>query len=93
MLSNYAISAIRTYVPIGVGALLAFLALHFGIVVDDKTEAALAVPLTAVLTGLYWTVVRLVEKKWPKAGLLLGVQAQPQYVTPANMHTDGGPGA
>lgn len=81
--SNYLISAIRTYVPIVIGSALAFVALHFGIVVDDGTEAALAVPLTGVLIAAYWSLVRLLERKWPRLGVFLGVAAKPVYESAA----------
>lgn len=78
MLSNTVLSFIRTFVPIIVGFLVAW-AQPFGIEVD--TEAAIAF-LTALATAVYYTVARLLESKWEKAGWLLGAPKQPIYAEP-----------
>lgn len=79
MIQNYVISFIRTYVPIGVGALIAYLAVHFGINVDNNTAAGLIVFLTAVFQGAYYALARTLEHWKPQLGALLGVPAKPNY--------------
>jgi hypothetical protein len=46
---------------------------------DPSTSAGLIAGLTGLLAGAYYTVVRLLEAKWPALGLLLGHAAKPQY--------------
>jgi hypothetical protein len=79
MLSNYVIGLIRTYVPIGVGLALGWLAVHFSVKVDDQTEAQIAMAVGALLSAAYYTVVAAAEKKWPQFGWLLGKATNPQY--------------
>ena len=77
-MNSFIISQIRTFVPIIVGALVAWL-LTMGIELDADTQAGLVVALTGGLQALYYFVVRLLEKKWPKVGVLLGVASKPVY--------------
>jgi hypothetical protein len=90
-LSNYVISFIRTYVPIWVGTGLVLLQNWLNdnkilwIHVDSVQAVAWA---TALVISIYYGLVRLAEKKWPKIGILLGHAAKPVYVEPAP--TDGG---
>lgn len=103
MISNFVISNIRTYVPIGVGLLLTWLASSLHVVIDPSSQAGLVALCVAVLSGAYYTLARLIERKWPQTGVLLGVAAKPTYkaaakkpakkAAPANMHTDGQTGA
>lgn len=79
-LSNYAISSIRTYVPIGIGLLLTWLASSLHLVIDPSSQAGLVALCVAVLTAAYWTLVRLIEKRFPQAGIFLGVAARPLYL-------------
>jgi uncharacterized membrane protein (DUF441 family) len=81
-MSNYAISLIRTWVPVGVGAVASWLATR-GLNLDDQTQAAVTALCTAGLTALYYALVRLAEKKWPQAGILLGHTAKPVYAKAA----------
>lgn len=72
-------SYIRTYVPIGVGMIVAYL-VTLGIQLDNDTQAALVVFLTGALQALYYAVARTLEKKWPQLGsFLLGSSKQPTY--------------
>jgi hypothetical protein len=81
-LSSTVIGLIRTWVPIGVGALLTWLAVTLKIVVDPASEAALVTLCVAVLSAGYYLLVRLLEKVAPWTGILLGVPAQPAYAKP-----------
>lgn len=78
MVSNLLLSLIRTWVPIGVGALISWLA-SLGIDVDTQTKGSLVIAMTALITGLYYTLVRLLERRYPQLGFLLGTPVQPVY--------------
>lgn len=69
------VSLRRTIVPIIVGFLLAR-AVRLGF--DIPSESLTGV-VEAVVTGVYYTVVRLIESVWPSAGALLGARKQPRY--------------
>lgn len=71
-------SLIRTYVPIAVGTVISWLATR-GLNIDEATGAALVAGLTGVCIAVYYTVVRLLERKFPKIGLLLGSAKTPEY--------------
>jgi hypothetical protein len=80
MLNDYLLSIVRTYVPVGVGAVLTYLATHFNVVLPEDASAGLLIGATGVVVGLYYGLVRALETKWPVFGKLLGKQAQPEYV-------------
>lgn len=75
-MNETAISIIRTYVPIGVGALATFLARTLDVEIDT---AATATAVTAVASAVWYGLVRLLEKRWPQFGWLLGAPKQPSY--------------
>ena len=78
-MSNFIIAQIRTYVPIAVGAFVSWLALK-GIELDPQTQSGLIVALTGTLQAVYYFIARLIEKRYPKAGLyLLGSAQKPVY--------------
>lgn len=86
MLDSFVISQIRTYVPILVGALIAWLA-TMGLQLDTNTQSGLVIALTGVLQAVYYFVARVIERRWPQAGaFLLGSSAKPVYAagTPIN---------
>jgi hypothetical protein len=87
--SNTVLSLVRTWVPIVVGSLISWLA-GLGLNVNDDAQGAMTVLMTAILIGLYYTVVRLLEKQFPWIGVLLGAQAQPQYPAPGTTTTGSG---
>jgi hypothetical protein len=78
-MSDGIISAIRTYVPIAVGAVVAFLAERYNILIDEETSMALVTALGGLLAILYWTLVRLAASKLPWFGVLLGYNVEPKY--------------
>ena len=80
------ISFIRTYVPILVGSLLSILA-RWGLDVDSGTALALSTAITGLFIAGYYTVARLLEARYPKLGVLLGVPKAPAYGQPANPAT------
>jgi len=69
---------IRTWVPVGVGAFLAWL-VTLGVELDANTEAGLITSLTGLAIAVYYTVAFLLSKKWPVFGVLLGSTKQPTY--------------
>lgn len=83
MISNFATSLIRTCVPLGVGFALTWLAATLKIVIDPQTELYLGGLAVVVLTAGYYWLARLLEKRWPVLGFLLGKAVQPKYTPPA----------
>lgn len=79
MLSNLAVSWIRTIVPVAVGTLLTWLATSRHIVVTPHSKDMLVALALAVTTAVYYSLVRLFEHYVPQAGVLLGVPAKPNY--------------
>jgi len=79
MLSDYLVSLWRTAVPAGVAAALTWLAVHYGIVLDEDTSAQLAAGVTGLVLVVYYAVVRWLEQRWPWVGRLLGSTRQPVY--------------
>lgn len=77
-MSNLVTSFIRTYVPIVVGALASYL-LTLGIELDAGTQAGLVIALTGVLQAAYYALIRVLERKYPRLGVLLGKAAKITY--------------
>ncbi len=77
-MNNLVISSIRTIVPAAVGALVTWL-VTLGISVPEDAVAGVVAFLTPLLIGLYYIVVRELERHWPKLGWLLGFASQPKY--------------
>jgi len=71
-----AISIIRTYVPIGVGALVTWL-LTIGLEIDAEGQAGLIIFGTGLLQAVYYAGVRALETRFPAVGVLLGVTKSP----------------
>ena len=82
-MTNFVTSLIRTYVPIIAGALISWLATA-GLAIEADAQAGLIVFLTAVLQGGYYLAARLLERKFPQFGLLLGSAQKPVYTEPTN---------
>ena len=79
MTNNFVTSLIRTYVRILVGALASYF-LTLGLELDANAQLGLVTFLTALLQGGYYLLARILERRYPKLGLLLGSEAQPKYV-------------
>jgi hypothetical protein len=77
-LSNQLTGLIRTWVPIAVGAVISWFA-TIGLNIDAETQVASVVALTGVIQAAYYTVVRLLESKYPAVGWLLGSAKTPSY--------------
>jgi hypothetical protein len=72
-------SLIRTWVPIGVGFVLALLARKFDVVLDEASSAALTAGIAALVSAVFYAVVRILESRWKPVGWLLGLAVRPQY--------------
>lgn len=77
--SDYGRSLIRTFVPLVVGSLVAWLA-TLGIEVDRTALIGILDPLLATA---YYALIRAAEKRWPGAGWLLGAPGAPSYAPPS----------
>ena len=86
-MSDWVIGQIRTYVPMIAGAVAAWLVARGVLDADTAQELqfGLVSAMTALFGGLYYFVVRLVAKKWPGVGVLLGYNKQPAYFQPENL--------
>lgn len=78
-MNNYVSSLIRTWVPVWVSAALAWLSAETGLIVDENTAAQGVLFFNAVLTGLYYALIRWLEQRYPQVGWLLGLAKQPGY--------------
>lgn len=80
-------STIRTWVPVGVGSIVTWVAAHWDIVIPKHASSTFVIFSTAAVTAAYYIGARLVEKKWPRVGrilLALGLtKAKPVYAEPA----------
>lgn len=79
MLNNMVISGIRTIIPMGVGAIVAYGAHKFNIVLGSDTQANVNDIAVFGASSLYYVGARAAEKKWKWAGWLLGHPAKPTY--------------
>jgi len=77
-MENVLPSLIRTFVPYVVGAVVAWLA-NKGVHVPDAEVASATAFLTFVVGTGYYLVVRMLEEKYPKLGVLLGIPIKPVY--------------
>lgn len=75
-------SILRTLVPLAVGYFAAWpVAKALGLTDDQITSL-----ITAVVTALYYVVVRGLEQLAPQFGWLLGWASPPKYVPPTEVH-------
>lgn len=65
---------IRTGVLSAVGAVAAFFASH-GITLEGDARTGLVVGFTGLIGSTYYLLVRLVERRYPELGRLLGAKA------------------
>lgn len=81
-MSDFIIAQIRTYVPLTVGAAVAWLAAR-GLHLEATAITGFVTVLTALVTALYYLVVHTAERYVsPKFGWLLGWAKLPVYVSP-----------
>lgn len=74
-MSDYVVSLVRTLAPVVAGAAATWL-IKVGIEIDS---AALESLIFAVVTGVWYAIVRWAEDRFPWAGWLLGIRKQPVY--------------
>ena len=83
-------SIVRTITPVIVGQIAAYLA-TIGVVLPDDVMSAVTVVFGFIFTSVYYIVVRWLEQKFPKIGVLLGWAAVPTSYTPARNRQDISP--
>ena len=74
-------SLIRTWTPIIVGQLAGFLTAQ-GLDVGVDAIAGLTAFLGALFSALYYLAARLLERRFPQAGILLGKAKLVEYSAP-----------
>lgn len=72
---NYAPSVVRTLTPFLVGLILGV----FGTEIAGLDQASLTPVVSGIVGAAYYALVRALEKKWPKIGVLLGWPTSPTY--------------
>jgi hypothetical protein len=81
-MSDFITSLIRTWVPIGVGAFVTWLATNYNVVIPEDASSSLVVGAMGLITALYYAAARAVEKAYPWLGRLLvglGAGKAPEY--------------
>jgi len=81
-MNDYLLSLIRTAVPAAIGAGVAYLARRYGLVVPEGLSAEATIWLTGLAITGYYGIVRALEKRWPRIGILLGAARKPVYLEP-----------
>ena len=71
-------SVIRTFVPVVVGLVIAGFTMA-GVDVDDELRGSLLILIDGLFIGLYYTLVRWLEGKFPAFGWFLGLPTAPSY--------------
>jgi hypothetical protein len=71
-------SVIRTFVPVVVGLIISAVTLA-GVEIDDELRGSLLILIDGVFVGLYYTLIRWLEGKFPAFGWFLGLPAEPHY--------------
>lgn len=74
------IGFIRTYVPYGISAGLAWLLLTTGFDLTGEVQVALVTLTVALVTNVYYMAIRLIEARVPWIGALLGWPKSPGYI-------------
>lgn len=70
-MDDYVVSLIRTWTPIAIGSALAWVAVHFGLVLSEDTSVPVTVAVVGIVTAVYYAVARAAEKRWPAVGRIL----------------------
>lgn len=78
-LNDYIKGHIRTYIPIIVGAALAYGETKWNIILGEDASTGLIVGLVGAVQAVYYTIVRALAEKWPVFGVLLVVNQAPNY--------------
>ena len=86
-MSDQAIAAVRTSVPLIVGWVIGWLATH-GVTVDTDGRALLAALVTAAAAVADWAGVTLLSRVWPRSQVMLGIPKTPTYSSDAAGSTE-----
>jgi len=81
-MNDFITSLVRTWVPVGVGAFITWLATNYDIVVPKDASSSLVVGVAALVTAVYYAVARAIEKAYPSLGKVLvglGAGKAPEY--------------
>ena len=78
MRSDYVKSLTRTFVPVVVAAIVTGLA-HAGIPLPASSRTLLASVIGGAVGASWYGLVRLLERRYPKLGWLLGSPGAPSY--------------
>lgn len=79
------LSYIRTFVPYGIGALLAWVLTTVALDLRGEFELALTAFLVALVTNVYYLLIRFAESRAPWLGVLLGWPKMPDYTAVDNL--------
>lgn len=93
-MNDFIVSLVRTWVPIGVGSVLAWLATNYDIVVPADASSSLVVGVAALIIAIYYAAARAVEKAFPSLGKLLvglGIGKAPTYPPVEGVQARSGP--
>ena len=77
-MSDFIISLVRTAVPMLVGTVSSYL-ITKGVEVTPELQIQLIGLLTSVISLAYYSLARLLETKYPKLGIMLGIPKTPIY--------------
>lgn len=81
-MNDYVLSLVRTWVPVAVGSVLAWLA-SLGLDLGAEAQVGLVTFLTGLCIAVYYALARGLERRWPALGtLLLGSSSKPVYAPP-----------
>lgn len=75
-MTDFQTSFVRTFTPIFAGLISYFVVRGY---LPFLSEGDAAVMAPGIASMLYYTGARIFEKKFPKAGYLLGAPRQPEY--------------
>jgi hypothetical protein len=78
---------IRTWVPIGIGSVLAWLNANYSVLgLPEKPSATAVITISGLIIAAYYALASIIEKRWPRFGRWLIalnlVRTQPVYVEP-----------
>lgn len=79
-LTDYSASVVRTVTPLLVGLIVSLV----GTKLAGINEESLTPVITIVVAAAYHALVRALEQKWPKLGMLLGWDSSPAYSKPSD---------
>lgn len=78
-MSDIVIARIRTVVPAIIAAAITWLATNLDVVISESSAAGVTELAVAVVLAVWYIVVSQIEKRYPKAGWLLGYPKKPTY--------------